>query len=140
MRLGSVLGASWARLGAILDRHGRVLGRLVAVLGRLVGVLGPSWPPKSLPRSLQDASQDELQHRSNIDLNLEAFASQKLMENVMKNHSKKTCLSKRTGSAFHVDKWIHAWKNNKRPKKPADLFTTVEAGTIKVSWKSFWIL
>ena len=53
---------------------------------------------------------------------------------------KKTCLSKRTGSAFHVDKWIHAWKDNKRPKKPADLFTTVEAGTIKVSWKSFWIL
>ena len=51
-----------------------------------------------------------------------------------------TCLSKRTGSAFHVDKWIHAWKDNKRPKKPADLFTTVEAGTIKVSWKSFWIL
>ena len=81
MRLGSVLGASWARLGAILDRHGRVLGRFVAVLVRRVGVLGPSWPPKKLPkiapRLLQDASQDELQHRSNIDLNLEAFASQK---------------------------------------------------------------
>ena len=96
-RLGAISGSLGAylarfdaylpRLGVILERLGAISGRLGTYLARLDvtcpvlapswDVLGASWPPKKLPRSLQDASQDELQHRSNIDLNLEAFARQK---------------------------------------------------------------
>ena len=52
-RLGSILGASWGHLGPSWSR----LGASWDVLGRFVGVLGPSWPPKKLPRSLQEASK-----------------------------------------------------------------------------------
>ena len=76
-RLGSILGASWGHLGPSWSRLGASCGRLGPSCERLGAVLASQKPPKIAPRPLQDASQDELQHRSNIDLNLEAFASQK---------------------------------------------------------------
>ena len=71
-RLGSILGASWSHLGPSWSRLGASCGRLGASCERLGAVLASQKPPKIAPRPLQDASQDELQHRSNIDLNLEA--------------------------------------------------------------------
>ncbi len=76
-RLGSILGASWGHLGPSWSRLGASRGCLGPSCERLGAVLASQKPPKIAPRPLQDASQDELQHRSNIDLNLEAFASQK---------------------------------------------------------------
>ena len=43
MRLGSDLGPSWGRLGAVLGRLGVLLGPLGAVLGPLGALLEPSW-------------------------------------------------------------------------------------------------
>ena len=76
-RLGSILGASWGHLGPSWSRLEASCGRLGPSCERLGAVLASQKPPKIAPRPLQDASQDELQHRSNIDLNLEAFASPK---------------------------------------------------------------
>ena len=58
-RLGAILAPSWGRLGS-------VLARLSAILGRLGRILASQNPPKTAPRGLQDASQDEVQHRPQL--------------------------------------------------------------------------
>ena len=68
-------------LGCIVTRLKGVLGPFLAVLGTSWRRLGPSWrrlgaswgafwPPKTLPRSLQEASKTPPKTKSNIDLNL----------------------------------------------------------------------
>ena len=113
-------------------RHGPSEERLGAILRKSWRRLGPSW--LHLEPELSETCLETI-----LETYLAVFESKKPCEKPPEGHQK-TCLSKRTGSAFHVDKWIHAWKDNKRPKKPTDLFTTMEARTIKMSWKSFWIL
>ena len=83
------LGAILGRLSTILGRPGAILGRLGAILSSLDAVLGSSWPPKNLTRSLQDVSQNEVQHRSNIDPNLEAFAARKTWKTSIQERLKK---------------------------------------------------
>ena len=84
-RLEAILG----RLGAILGRLGAILGRLGAILGRLGAILAPSWavlgailasqkPPKIIPRSLQEASQN--------DVNLGRWGTPEILLKPMKNH------------------------------------------------------
>ena len=70
-----------------------ILGRLGANLEPSWAVLAPSWPPKNLPTSIQDRSQDEVQHSSKLRSNLEAFADPKIVEKPMKNQLKKTCFN-----------------------------------------------
>ena len=62
-RLEGVLEPSLAVLGASWRRRGPSWRRLGASWGA-------SWPPRTLPRSLQEASKIPPKTRSNIDLNL----------------------------------------------------------------------
>ena len=90
------VGASWAVSGAswgVLMRLGSVLW---AFCGRLGAVLASEKPPKIAPRRLQDASQDELQHRAI----LASPGNAKIMENVMPGAPKKNLCLARTGSAL----------------------------------------
>ena len=59
-RLGAILAPSWGRLGS-------VLARLSAILGRLGRILASQNLPNNAPRGLQDASQDEVQHRPQLE-------------------------------------------------------------------------
>ena len=68
-RLGAILerfGAISVRLGTYLTRLDVYLPRLGAILGRLGRILTSQKRPKTVPRGLQDASQDEVQHRPQL--------------------------------------------------------------------------
>ena len=74
-RLEGVLGASWEHLGRVLEPSWTVMVASWGVLWPSWGVLWAFWGrlglpqnSKIAPRRLQDASQDELQHRSIIEL------------------------------------------------------------------------
>ena len=56
-----------ARLGSILARLGAILAHLGAILGRLRRILASQKPLKIALRGLQDASQDEVQHRPQLE-------------------------------------------------------------------------
>ena len=62
-----VLRASWSHLWPSWGRLGAILGRLGAILGRLGRLLASQNLPKIAPRGLQDASQDEVQHRPQLE-------------------------------------------------------------------------
>ena len=59
-------GASLARLGVSSGRLSVILTRLGAILERLGRVLASKNRSKIAPRRLQDASQDEVQHRPQL--------------------------------------------------------------------------
>ena len=67
MALFTALVPSWEHLGAILGRLGAILGRLAAILGQLGAILASKKPPEIAPRCLQDASQNEVQHRPQLE-------------------------------------------------------------------------
>ena len=90
---GAILGrlsAYLAHLGAILVRLGAILGRPGAILGRLGRILASQKRPKTAPRGLQDASQDEVQHRPQ----LKTVRGPLLVEILEWNAREKTCLVK----------------------------------------------
>ena len=60
------LGAYPAYLRAILGRLSAIVGRLAAILRRLGRILASKNPLKIAPRGLQDASQNEVQHRPQL--------------------------------------------------------------------------
>ena len=76
-RLEGVLGTSWEHLGRVLGPSWTVMVASWGVLMRFVGVLGPSWLPKKLPRSLQEASKTPPKTRSNIESSWERSESKK---------------------------------------------------------------
>ena len=88
-------GAISGRLGTYLARLDAYLPRLGAILGRLGRISASQKPPKIALKRLQDASQDELQHRSNINLNLEAFAKRKTWKTSSEEHLKQPVLEAR---------------------------------------------
>ena len=83
------LVAYMLHLGAILAYLGAILTHLGAILGRLGGILASQKPPKIAPRGLQDASQDEVQHRAQFG----SVRGAKNVENVERGASKKPVLA-----------------------------------------------
>ena len=79
---------------AVLARSWAILAPSWAVLASSWGVLAPSWAPKTLPkidpRGLQDASQNEVQHRPQ----LKTVRGPLLVEILEWNAREKTCLVK----------------------------------------------
>ena len=71
------LGAYSVHLGALFGRLGAILARLGAILGRLGRVLASRKPPEIAPRRLQDASQDEVQHRAQLGLSWRRLETRK---------------------------------------------------------------
>ena len=76
------LGAILARLGAVIRDPFAILALLGAILGRLGRILATKKPTKIAPRGLQEASQDEVQHR----IVLGAFGVEKTCKNQRKNN------------------------------------------------------
>ena len=74
----AVLGASWRRLGPSWRRLG--------------ASWSASWPPKTLPRSLQDASKTPPKTRSNIDPTWKPSRTKNIYKTPAKVKKKKTCL------------------------------------------------
>ena len=90
-RLGVILerpGAISGRLGTYLARLDAYLPRLGAILGRLGRILASQNPPKIAPRTLQDAPQDEVQHKPQLKTLQGPF----LMEKPLRNSKKKPVL------------------------------------------------
>ena len=97
--LGVILG----RLGAYLARLGAILGRLGPILGRLGRILASQNPPKTAPRGLQDASQDEVQHR----IVLGAFGIEKTYKNQRKTIKKKPVLASEREARLRWNVWLN---------------------------------
>ena len=61
----------------------------MAVLASSGTFLGASWPPKTFPKSLQDASQNEAQLRSMLGVHLETPLGPKNLEKTKEKPRKK---------------------------------------------------